>query len=61
MAARLHESNSRIIIRVLETGRVRDELIMQAGFRQGFGCRQSLVDNIDDVLDGGGDDAAASC
>lgn len=61
MPTALHKRDSRIVIGILESGLVRDELVMQTRFGQGFCRSQALINDVDDVLHSGSDDIASTC
>jgi len=55
-----HELDGGVVVRVLETHDVRQQLIVQTRFGQGLRGREVLVEHVPEVLDGGGDDAGAA-
>ena len=55
-----HKSNRRIIIRVLETNLIRHQLIVQSRGGEGLRRGETLIEDVPEVLDGGGDDAGAA-
>lgn len=57
----LHERHCRVVICVLERHLVRKELVVQAGLCEGLPRRHPPVDDVDDALEGRGDDPAAAC
>jgi hypothetical protein len=56
----LHEGHSAVIIGILESDLVRNQLIMETRLGESLRRSQALVDNVDDVLHCCGDDSAAS-
>lgn len=60
MPETLHESDSRVIIGIFEGDLVRNQLIMKARLGESLRGTQSLIDNVDDILQGCSDDSAAS-
>lgn len=60
VAAFPHELDGGVVVRVLETYDVRQQLIVQARFGQGLRGCEVLVEHVPEVLDGGGDDAGAA-
>lgn len=60
MASTRHECDRRIIVRVLEHDLVRYELVVEARLRKRPGGRHVLIEDVPQVLDGGGDDARAT-
>ena len=61
MAACLHGGNSCVVISVFEGDLVWHQLIMKTGLCQCFSSGESLINGVNDTLDGGSDDAASSC
>lgn len=56
-----HKRNRIIVVPILKRHLVRNELVVQTRLRQGFGRRETPVDDVDDVLHGGSDYAASAC
>jgi hypothetical protein len=60
MAAQAHVLGRRMVIRPLEADLVGDQLIVQARHGERFRRRRAAVEHVPQVLDRGGDDAAAA-
>ena len=60
MAAQAHVLDRRIVIRPLEADLVGDQLIVQARHGERFRRCRAAVEHVPQVLDRGGDDAAAA-
>lgn len=60
MAASLHERDRVVVEGVLERDVVGNQLVVQARLGQRFGCTQPPVEDVDDALHRGRDDATAA-
>jgi hypothetical protein len=60
MPKALHESDSRIIIRILKGDLVGNQLIMQTRLCKSLSSTQLLVNRMNDILDSGRDNTTAS-
>ena len=57
----LHKSNGLIVVRILEANLIRLQLIMETGLSERLFHGGVLVQDMPKILNGSGDDAAASC
>lgn len=61
MRSSLHKRHRIIVVRVLEKALIRDELVVKSRRGKSFDRRHAMVEDVPEVLQGGGDDPASSC